>query len=240
MKTMLITGASSGIGQSLATLAADNNYQVIACGRNQKALEQLAKHKNIRSLTFDVTNIEQTKQAISSIDVDIYVFNAGVCEYVDIDAFDSALFHRVFNANFFGIVHCVEAILPNLKKGSQIVIIDSLARLLPFTRSQAYGASKAALHYFCKSLEVDLANRQVTIQSVSPGFVDTPLTQKNDFDMPMKISAEEAVKQLLKGIKKQSSSIFLPTLFSLILRILHLLPDSWQVGLSKKMKQQEK
>lgn len=238
MKTILITGASSGIGKALAEHAADNNYYVIACGRNQKNLEQLTLHHNISSLTFDVTNLEQTKQALTSVTADIYVFNAGVCEYVDINAFESALFQRVFNANFFGIVHCIEAILPQLKTGNQVVMVDSLARLLPFTRSQAYGASKAALHYLCKSLEVDLKAKNITFQSVSPGFVETPLTQKNDFDMPMKITPQHAAKSLLKGIAQQKRGIYFPFLFALSLRFLNLLPDSWQVALCKKMKQQ--
>ncbi|MEP7706072.1 SDR family NAD(P)-dependent oxidoreductase [Paraglaciecola sp. 25GB23A] len=240
MKTILITGASSGIGQMLAKHAADSGYQVIACGRNQQKLDELATHEKITTLTFDVTDLEQTKQALASVTADIYVFNAGVCEYVNVKAFESALFQRVFSANFFGIVHCIEAILPKLKAGNQVVLVDSLARLLPFTRSQAYGASKAALHYFSKSLEVDLASRDVTFQSVSPGFVETPLTQQNDFDMPMKISSEQAAKSLLRGIEKRKRSIYFPTLFSLILRSLNMLPDSWQVGLCKKMQEQEK
>ncbi|MGO4891364.1 SDR family NAD(P)-dependent oxidoreductase [Flavobacterium sp. W21_SRS_FM6] len=239
MKTMLITGATSGIGQTLAKQAADTGYHVIACGRNKAKLDELAAHKNIESLAFDVSDLQESKDALASIKADIYVFNAGVCEYVDVKRFESALFHRVFAANFFGIVHCVEAILPELKSGNQIVIVDSTARLLPFTRSQAYGASKAALHYFIKSLEVDLANRQVLVQSVSPGFVETPLTEKNDFDMPMKISAEQAAISMLKGIVKRKRSIYFPWFFSLILRFLHVLPNSWQVALCKKMKEQE-
>lgn len=236
MKTMLITGASSGIGESLAVCAANKNYKVIACGRNQDKLDALSSNKNIQTLCFDVSDLEQTKNVLATVQADIYVFNAGVCEYVDVNNFDSALFERVFSANFFGIVHCIDAILPRLKAGNQVVMVDSLARLLPFTRSQAYGASKAALHYFCKSLAVDLANKQVKVQSVSPGFVETPLTQKNDFAMPLKISSEQAANSLLKGIEKQHSSIFFPTFFSLLLRSLNLLPDGWQVSLCKKIK----
>ena len=85
-----------------------------------------------------------------------------------------------------------------------------MARLLPFTRTQAYGASKAALHYFTKSLEVDLHHKGVKVQAVSPGFVETPLTDKNDFEMPMKISAEEAADAMLKGIEATTNS-FLPS-----------------------------
>ncbi|WJG09959.1 SDR family NAD(P)-dependent oxidoreductase [Aliiglaciecola sp. LCG003] len=237
MKTILITGATSGIGESLAKTAAENGYQVIACGRNQQKLAQLSSHSNVQSLAFDVSDAQQTKQALASVQADIYVFNAGVCEYVDVNQFEAAMFERVFSANFFGIVNCVESVLPTLKAGNQVVMVDSLARLLPFTRSQAYGASKAALHYFCKSLEVDLADKQILLQSVSPGFIETPLTDKNDFEMPMKISSKQAARAFLKGIEKRRSNIYFPWGFSLILRTLNLLPTSWQVAICKKMRQ---
>ena len=85
-------------------------------------------------------------------------------------------------------------------------------------------------------MEVDLADKGVVVQSISPGFVETPLTDKNDFDMPMKISVHEAAKSLLKGIERQSASVYFPTMFGLLLRFLSRLPSSLKVALSKKMK----
>lgn len=159
------------------------------------------------------------------------MFNAGTCEYVDVERFESDMFRRVFEPNFFGVVHCVEAVLPTLKKGNSLVIVDSMARLMPFTRSQAYGASKAAVHYFTKSLEVDLHDKGIRVQAVSPGFVETPLTDKNDFDMPMKITADEAAVAMLKGIESGKSSIYFPRMFGYILRCMNTLTD----GLKKKL-----
>ncbi|WP_100643342.1 SDR family NAD(P)-dependent oxidoreductase [Alteromonas facilis] len=239
-KTILITGATSGIGEALAKLAARRDYRVIACGRNSEKLAHLAAMDNISTLQFDVTCADETFQALNSIDCDIAVLNAGTCEYVDTDAIEPEMFHRVFNPNFFGVVNCVAALRHNFMRDDQIVIVDSLARLLPFTRSQAYGASKAALHYFTKSLAVDLAREGVLVQSVSPGFVETPLTNKNDFEMPMKISVEEAAEDLLNGIEKRRSSIYFPTRFSLILRLLNVLPDAIKQALCIAMKRQMK
>lgn len=235
MKTILITGATSGIGEALAHHAASQNYRVIACGRNKQKLDELAKNANIATLQFDVTDEEATQQAFDNIDYDIAVLNAGTCEYVDIPELAPSLFRRVFEVNFFGIVHCVNALLKENTKNKQLVIIDSMARLLPFTRSQAYGASKAAVHYFTQSLKVDLKQRDILVQSVSPGFVETPLTDKNDFEMPMKITAEEAAKSLLAGIEKRDSAIYFPTAFGLILRTLFRLPQRLQVWLSSKL-----
>ena len=235
-KTILITGATSGIGEALARLAAQSGYHVIACGRNATKLSELEQISGISTLQFDVTDAKATASALSNVDCDIAVLNAGTCEYVDIETIEPEMFKRVFEPNFFGVVNCVSALTPKLKVGHQIVIVDSLARLLPFTRSQAYGASKAALHYFTKSIEVDLADKGVIVQSVSPGFVVTPLTDKNDFKMPMKISVEEAVADMLNGIEKRSRSVYFPTGFSLMLRFINLLPSAVQRRICVSMK----
>ena len=231
MKSLLITGATSGIGKALALHAAKNGYKVIACGRNEDALNALSKIENIESLRFDVSSLDSARDALKGVNADYYVFNAGTCEYVDVDNFESDMFRRVFEPNFFGVVHCVEAVLPNLKSGDSLVIVDSMARLMPFTRSQAYGASKAAVHFFTKSLEVDLHDKGVKVQAVSPGFVETPLTDKNDFDMPMKITADEAAVAMLKGIESGKTSIYFPRMFGYILRFMNTLTD----GLKKKL-----
>ncbi|MEW9798795.1 SDR family NAD(P)-dependent oxidoreductase [Alteromonas sp. CYL-A6] len=224
MKTILITGATSGIGRALALHAADNHYQVIACGRNQSALDDMAQHPNITGCRFDVTDLEDTRQALAAHSPDIAVLNAGTCEYVDLNNFEPEMFRRVFEPNFFGVINCVDALLPSLTAGKQLVIVDSMARLFPFTRAEAYGASKAALYYFTKSLDVDLSRRGVIVQTVSPGFVETPLTDKNDFEMPMIISSEDAAKAMLDGIAGQHRSIFFPSAFGWILRTMSSLP----------------
>ncbi len=239
MKTILITGATSGIGKALALHAAKNGYSVIACGRNQEALDELAQNERITGCRFDVTDESETQNILREQTFDIAVLNAGTCEYVDIDDFEPDMFRRVFEPNFFGVINCVNGLLPNLRHDKQLVIVDSMARLFPFTRSEAYGASKAALHYFTKSLEVDLERRGVTVQSVSPGFVETPLTDQNDFEMPMMITAEEAAKDMLKGIENEKRSIFFPTLFGLILRIMHNLPTPIQRALSISLRDKQ-
>lgn len=239
MKSILITGATSGIGKALAIKCADNGYSVVACGRNKEALDELSKYSNISGCQFDVSDLEDTKRALANVKFDIAVLNAGTCEYVDLEDFEPDMFRRVFEPNFFGVVHCVNALLPRLKDGDKLVIVDSMARLLPFTRTQAYGSSKAALHYFTKSLEVDLHHKGVKVQAVSPGFVETPLTDKNDFEMPMKISAEEAAEAMLKGIESNKQTVFFPRFFGFILRFMHILPTPIQRRLSLAMREKQ-
>lgn len=238
MARILITGATSGLGEALALLAAQNGHQVIACGRNEDKLAELAQRQNIETCRFDVTDEISTREALNDIRCDIAVLNAGTCEYVDVSKVEPDMFKRVFDANVFGVVNVMGALLPNLKAGNKVVFIDSLARLLPFTRSQAYGASKAALNYIAKTMEVDLADKGIKVQSISPGFVKTPLTDKNDFPMPMLISSEQAAQYMLDGILSNRSSVYFPRRFSAIIRFLNLLPEFIQRKLCVSMRQQ--
>lgn len=236
MATILITGATSGLGEALAKEASVNGHNVIACGRNKDKLSELEGHPNITALQFDVTDEVATQEALKDIQCDIAVLNAGTCEYVDIRHIEPDMFKRVFDINFFGAINTVAALLPNLRSGNKLVFVDSLARLLPFTRSQAYGASKAALNYACKSFEVDLASKGVKVQSMSPGFVKTPLTDKNDFPMPMAITSHQAAVYMLSGILSNKSSVYFPRRFSLFVRFLHLLPEFVQRYICIKMR----
>lgn len=236
MARILITGATSGLGEALALEALANGHEVIACGRNKDKLADLGAKDRATTIQFDACDEEQTFKALADVKCDIAVLNAGTCEYVDIRHVEPDMFRRVFDINVFGTINVAAALLPTLEKGNKLVFVDSMARLLPFTRSQAYGASKAALHYACKSFEVDLKSRGIAVQSMSPGFVKTPLTDKNDFAMPMAITAAQAAKYMLSGIQSNSSSIYFPRRFGYMIRTLNLLPESIQRKLCVKMR----
>ncbi|MGQ8365046.1 SDR family NAD(P)-dependent oxidoreductase [Glaciecola sp. 1036] len=240
MAKVLVTGATSGIGEAFVKKLAQEGHNVIACGRNKEKLQQLSQSPNIEALQFDVTDETETKSALSDVIADYYVLNAGTCEYVDIDQVEADMFKRVFTTNVFGAANVMAAILPRCRKQDTVVFVDSLARLLPFPRSQAYGGSKAALHYMAKSFAVDLDRKGVKVKTISPGFVETPLTDKNDFDMPMRISADAAADYMYKGIFSSRRSIYFPLRFSLMIRFLNLLPAFLQhklcIRLSRGMK----
>ena len=153
MQSILITGANSGIVYATVVQAAKQGWRIITCGRNIEKLEQLtSEYSNIDYLAFYLTNQFSFQTNLGSLQIDAVILNARTCEYIEVEEFDSAMFKRVFNANFFSAIHCIEALLPNMTAGSQIVFVDSLARLLPFTKSEAYGASKATMHYLAKTL----------------------------------------------------------------------------------------
>ncbi|WP_462159957.1 SDR family NAD(P)-dependent oxidoreductase [Pseudoalteromonas sp. GB56] len=220
---VLITGATSGIGEALALKYADK-ASVFACGRSQTKLDELANHDNITAVRFDITDLADIKQQVESLpELDIVVLNAGSCEYInDAKHFDSALFERVIRVNLISLGYCLEAMLPKIKSGGQLVIVSSSVTYLPLTRSEAYGASKAGATYLAKCLEIDLADIDVSI--VHPGFVKTPLTDKNDFPMPMAISAEEAAQYMYKGLQRRHKEIHFPKRFTVFLKLLRALP----------------
>jgi len=230
MKHILITGASSGIGKSLALLYAQKGWQVIAGGRNQQALNDLvAQFENITPLVADLCDESAVIEAAELLpSLDLLVLNAGSCEYIDQPlAFDSALFQRVINTNLMTVAYCLNHWLSKVKQGGQLAFTSSSASFLPLPRAQAYGASKAALSYMAKTLSIDLAPHDIDVSLINPGFVQTPLTEKNDFPMPGSVSSEQAALAIFHGLNKRRHTINFPSVFTSIMSTLALLPFSW-------------
>ncbi|GEM77135.1 SDR family oxidoreductase [Vibrio sagamiensis] len=237
-KAILITGATSGIGKRLALDYANRGWKVIACGRNLLVLDELEKlSSNIKSLQFDVTNYEQTIRVLSSLPFkpSIWMFNAGDCEYMNDGVVDARLMARVVDVNVIGVVNCIEACQVNFERGHQVVIVGSIASELALPRTEAYGASKAAISYFARALSVDLKSKGVKVVTVFPGFVETPLTNKNTFSMPMIVTTEQASKAIRDQLNAHKSYIYFPARFTSILRFISLLPYGWQAWLVSKL-----
>lgn len=238
MKTVLITGATSGIGKQMALDYAGNGWKVIACGRNADTLANLSSTENIESLKFDITNSQEIAEIgkTHAEALDLVILNAGTCEYIDdVTNFDTDLFKRVINSNVIGTADCAAAFIPHIKAGGQLAFIGSSASFLPFARAEAYGASKAAVAYLAQSIAVDLAPQSIDVSLVSPGFVSTPLTDKNDFSMPMKITVQQASDEIRHGLSKRKKHIKTPRLFTTILGLLGQLPHSIQHWIALRM-----
>jgi len=227
MKTVLITGASSGIGQQLAVDYAADGWNVVACGRDGAKLAQVLNQSNIEFAVFDMLDRDSVHAAIDGCATpDLVILNAGNCEYVDSPRqFDAELFDRVMQTNVQGTANCLAAILPKMQAGSRLSIMSSSVTFLPLTRAEAYGASKAALDYLTRTLAIDLAPHDIGVSLIRPGFVDTPLTRVNDFPMPGLITAQQASKAIRKGLERGHSEIAFPSLFILTMRLLSWLPS---------------
>lgn len=230
-QVVLITGATSGIGHQLAKDYALSGFKVWACGRNHESLASLeAFSNNIQTLQFDVTDLEQAKTALSDLTPkpSIWIMNAGSCEYIDDGEIDAELFQRVLNVNVMGVVNCIEASQSQIIQDDHLVIVGSIASEVALPRAEAYGASKAAINYLARSLALPMKQNGVDVSMVFPGFVETPLTDKNDFPMPMKVSVENASKRIRAGIHLRKENIYFPRRFTMFLRLIGALPYSWQ------------
>jgi short-subunit dehydrogenase len=235
VKKVIITGASSGIGKDLAK-SLSHDHHVYACGRNEQNLSELTTERaNVESLVFDVTNKQQIIDATDNVDeFDLIVLNAGDCLYIDDPFdFDDVAFERVININLIAIGYCLNVLLPKLNAGGHIVFVGSSVTYFPFQRAEAYGASKAGLKYLSQSLRQSLAPKGYTVTLVEPGFVKTPLTDKNTFDMPFILSSEKAAGIISNGIRRRKSHIRFPLRLILLLKLFALLPSKWTSFLNK-------
>ncbi|QMV13831.1 SDR family oxidoreductase [Vibrio spartinae] len=231
MSGVLITGATSGIGKQLAQDYARQGWQVIACGRNEDVLDELSEMStSITPLRFDLTDLEQTLAVLSELPFTptLWILNAGDCEYIDDGVMDAKLMTRVMQINVLGMTNTIEAIQPHLKAGHRVAIVGSIASELALPRTEAYGASKAAVGYLARALRLDWASKGIDVTCVFPGFVATPLTEKNNFDMPMMISVESASQAIRRGLEKGVANLYFPVRFTWIIRLLGALPYRWQ------------
>ena len=229
-----ITGASSGIGYEVAKQLALQGNKVIASGRNKQALDRLANESdNILPLVCDLVTDNHESIHHSLVDLTPYldriILSAGDCKYLDVNSPDWSCISQIMDINFHGSIRAIQAALPLLEKSNNghIVGITSMASIAPFTQAQAYGASKAAFSYFLQSLRIDLKNKNIDVTDVMPGFIDTPLTRKNTFDMPFLSSVEGATKNIIKALEKRSYTAVFPKRLYWLFKCSSFFPKLW-------------
>ena len=239
---VLITGATSGIGRQLAEDYRTEGHDVWVIGRNKTVLDEMAE-KGFHTVQLDLTDRTASLEWFSTLEaIDVAILNAGNCEYIDLPAFDSELVSRVLQANVHSLAISIEGVLPALRNGTKphLVVVGSSAAYLPLPRAEAYGASKAAVAYMTDTLRVDLKREGIDVTLVCPGFVETPLTDKNDFPMPFQISVTDASRRIREGLSKRKIEVHFPKRFTFILKFLGMLPKSLWTILAQRMIKNEK
>ena len=239
--TLWLVGASSGIGRELALLLAQAGYRVVISARSLEPLQSLCRKypEAFEILPLDVTDPRSIMAASrwlrTCLDgpLDTVVLVAGNCEYVDAGDLDVMLFRRMMEVNFLGQVDLTRAALPLLRRSPNpyLVYVSSSAIFAGLPRASAYGASKAALSYFAASLRADLVHEGFDVSVVSPGFVKTPLTDRNDFPMPFLMSADDAARRIFEGMKQRRQEIRFPRRFVWMLKLIAALPAAWRLKL---------
>ena len=245
-KIIWITGASSGIGKALAIKFAEKGWTVAASARRESLLQELNKiNQNIYSFPLDVTEIENCKLVANKIiekfgGIDICVFGTGMHDPKSEKRFNLNKIREIMEVNYFGTMNSINSIYEYFseKKNGQISIISSVAGYRGLPAAGAYCASKAALTSYAESLNFDMQMKNVKVSLISPGFIKTPMTDQNDFPMPMIKSPEFAANEIFTGLtKKKSFEIHFPKAFTYFLKLLQILPSSIYFKLvSKGMK----
>ncbi len=234
-KNIWITGASSGIGRALAIKFAAEGWRVAASARRENLLKELhQENENIHPFPLDVTNIDQCKTVFENIvekfkDIEISIFGTGIHDPKSEKKFNLDKIRKIMEVNYFGTMNSINAVYDyyNNKKGGQISIVSSVAGYRGLPAAGAYCASKSALTSFAETFQFEMKRKNVRVSLVSPGFIKTPMTDQNDFPMPMIKSPEFAAEQIYIGlIKKKGFEIHFPKAFTYFLKFLRILPNS--------------
>ena len=236
-KVVLITGASSGIGYSLAKSLPKENCSLALISRRKNILDELAaelknRANKVISYSCDVGDVSQVRETFSKIKndfgkVDIAILNAGISQRLDIKNYSVDVAKKIFDANVFGIINFVEQLLPDFMERNEgmIVGVSSLAEVRGFPKSGFYNASKSAASLLLESLRIELKPYDVKVITVKPGFVRTPMTDKNEFHMPFLMDLDDAANIIIKGLKKEKQIIQFPWPIVIGSKIMRILPN---------------
>ena len=242
-KKIWITGASSGIGKAVAEKFAAEGWKVAVSARRKELLQDMAKDQNISSFPLDVTDRSQINNVFQNIlkefgNIDVCLFSSGTYEPKDEQNIDPDKIKNVINVNFLGVIDCVKTVEEYFKnkKTGHISIVSSIAGYRGLPNSSGYGPSKAALTNFCESIYFDFKKFGVRVSVISPGFIKTPLTDKNEFPMPFLKTVDYAANQIFNGLVKSNAfEIHFPKGLTLTLKFLRILPYKLYLFLVDKL-----
>jgi short-subunit dehydrogenase len=250
-KNVLITGASQGIGKAIAEEYSACGYSLVLLSRNIEAIQKMSDSINSKGgkcfcKQCDVADYNSVKEGIefahnSLGTIDIAVLNAGVGNPEWMSSFRSEEFKKVVVTNTFGIAHCLEFLIPVMKKQGygKIAGVTSLSDVRGYAGSSSYCSSKAAASLLLESARVELKQLNIKVITIRPGFVKTAMTDKNEFKMPFLMSASKAARIIRKGIDKNKSVVQFPFLTVMATRIIKNLPNwlyDWGMRKSREIK----
>jgi short-subunit dehydrogenase len=241
-KRVWVIGASYGIGAAIARELLGHGAKVALSARKRELLAQVAgAQAGALIAPLDITDHASVLAAREAIvaawgGIDLALIVAGTHTEMRGDAFDLARARQLLEVNLHGVLNCVDVIVPTLlaQKAGGIGIVASVAGYIGLPKALIYGASKAALINFTESLYNDLRPKGLGVYLINPGFVDTPLTQKNDFEMPALMKAEDAARVTLAEIAAGRLEIHYPKRFTRMLKLLRVLPYRLQLWLVRR------
>ena len=242
-KKIWITGASTGIGKAAAEKFSKEGWKVAISARRAELLKNIAQDNNIFDYPLDVTDEKKVGEVFKKIledfkNIDLCIFGAGTYEPKLEKEISQEQIRKTMEVNFFGVVNWIKAVeeyFKNIKNG-HISIVSSIAGYRGLPNSSGYGPSKAALSNLAESLYFDFKKHNVRISLISPGFIKTPMTDKNKFRMPFIKSPEFAADKIYNGLVKSNAfEITFPKQLTTIFKFFRILPNRIYLFLIKKL-----
>ncbi|MEX2311792.1 MAG: SDR family NAD(P)-dependent oxidoreductase [Rhodospirillales bacterium] len=240
-----VTGAGKGIGRALALRLADDGWTVAASARTGQDLESLVADcasGRIHAFPLDITDLKRTTVTIDVIEnrlgpLSLVVLNAGTHIPMAAENFSANTVRTLVETNLMGTVNCLERVIHLFieRQSGHIAVVASLAGYRGLPTSAAYGAGKAGLINMCEALKPELEAHHVRMTLINPGFVETPLTDKNDFPMPFLIPVEAAVDYIMRGLRGKNFEVAFPKRFAWMMKILRIMPDRLFFAVTRRM-----
>lgn len=245
-KRVWLIGASSGIGRAVAEALHAHGAQVCVSARQWVPLQEFARqHPGSQVMVLDVTDAAAVataaQQLLAQGPLDLVCYCAGHYQAMRATALDLPELLRHQQVNVGGVLHVLAAVVPALLdaatagRAPHLSLVASVVGWRGLPQSLAYGPTKAALINLAEVLFLDLRSHGVGVSVVNPGFVDTPLTAQNDFSMPALITPAQAAQAMLRGWARGDFEMHFPRRFTLILKLLRVLPYRWYFALVHRL-----
>lgn len=236
-RNAFITGASGGIGAALARELGRRGWRVTLFARRGDLLQALVSELRAGGVEAfaeegDVLDAEAVRAAVDRTvarwGIDMAIANAGVSITMRAVAFNLENARQILNVNVVGTLHLFDAVLPHMlsRKSGHFAGVASIAGLRGLPGSAMYSASKAAVQTFLEGIRGELALTGIRVTTVNPGYVRTPMTDRNRFPMPFLMSAEDAAVVIADGLEAGKREIEFPRPMSLFMRAVRLLPNA--------------
>ena len=241
-KSILITGASSGIGEALALEYAAPDVHLTLTGRDAGRLERVANACRqhgamVHAALTPVTDQDAMKALVDEADnrapLDLVIANAGISAGSAGDGEAEPQARAIFDVNFTGVLNTIWPAIAAMKKRQcgQVAVMSSMAGLTPMPGAPAYSASKVAVKAYAEALNGALRADGITVSAVCPGFVKSRITDKNDFPMPFFMDAPKAAKIIRRGLAKGRISVIFPRRLAALTWLISVLPPCWRVAI---------
>lgn len=238
-----IIGASSGIGYALAQLLAEQGATLILSARREEELKKLQAQLGENHLIYklDIANPIEIKEVCAKIAnletrLDRVILMSALYKPGKIAMMDLDFMSKMVDVNLKGAIYLTHEIIPifEKQKSGQLALCGSVAGYTGLPNAQPYSATKAALINFTESLAIETPD-YIDIKLISPGFVKTPMTDKNDFTMPMIITPKQAALAIVNGLHKKAFEIHFPKKFTYFLKLISILPYPLKQWINKRI-----